>query len=366
MALMTLDHAREFFFKAVKVADPMNLAEVSWPVFLSRWMTHFCAPTFVFLAGVSIYLYGQKPGVSKRDVSQFLLKRGLILILLEMTLVNFAWSFQFPPAKIYLQVIWAIGIGMISMAGMIWLPLSIIIILALLMVAGHHLLEGMVFPAGSLAHFIEAVLYHRSLLPITEHLQIRTSYPVLPWIGLMAFGYLAGQLYTRGFPTEKRKTLLTRCTLTVFSMFILLRATNLYGEASTNPFVLIPNQPLQSTLSFLNLTKYPPSLLYSLMTLTGTLLMLRYLEKPLNPLTEKLLHFGRVPMFYYILHLYLLNGAAHLCRLIGQVPPQATFSVPNIGITWLIALACLIIAYPLVKKFAHLKATSNQPWLRYL
>lgn len=364
IAIMTVDHAREFFFKAIPIADPMDLSVVPWEVFFTRWIAHFCAPTFVFLAGVSAYLYGQKQGVSKKALSLQLLKRGLILILLEVTLINFAWSFTFPPEKLYLQVIWVIGVSMICLAGLLWLPRMIMAGIALAVVIGQHLLPEWAFPEGSFAHVLWSILYHRNLISVTDDFQIRTSYPLLPWIGMMTLGYLAGKLFARDFPSQKRQFWLAGMGLALMALFVCLRITNFYGEA--NPFVISPQSPIDTLMSFLNLTKYPPSLLFSLMTLGPALLLLGYFEISVGLVGNILLTFGRAPMFYYIIHLYILHAACHVVRFFLILPEGIKYSVPHVGVVWLITGLTLLLTYPLVIWFSETKAKSGNKWLAYI
>ncbi|WP_373531754.1 DUF1624 domain-containing protein [Vampirovibrio sp.] len=364
IVLMTVDHAREFFFRTISLGDPMAVAGLPVEVFLTRWMTHFCAPTFVFLAGLSAYLYGQKAGITKADLSSFLLKRASVLILLELTVISFAWTFVLSPLKIYLQVIWAIGVGMVCLAGMIWLPTTVITVLTVLLIAAHPLLNDIRFPVHSAMHALWSVLHQRNLIPVTEALLVRTSYPVLPWIGIMGAGYLSGRIFSPAYPLEKRKRWLVWGGAALLLGYGVLRLCNGYGEAS--PFVVYAGQPVQTFMSFLNPTKYPPSLLFALMTLGATGLALAWLERPLGALSQVLLQFGRVPMFYYILHLYLLHGAAWLAGLLLGLPPSQKFNVPHVGVVWLIALMALLVAYPMVRWFAAVKAARPRSWLRYI
>jgi uncharacterized membrane protein len=364
IAIMTVDHAREFFFKAIPVADPMDLSVVPWEVFFTRWIAHFCAPTFVFLAGVSAFLYGQKPGVSKQGLSLHLLKRGLILILLEVTLINFAWSFTFPPEKLYLQVIWVIGLSMICLAGLLWLPRLLIAGIALAVLIAQHLLPEWAFQEGSFSNVLWSILYHRNWMFVTDYFQIRTSYPLLPWIGIIALGFLSGKLFTRDFPAQKRRFLLTWTGFGLIALFVCLRMMNVYGEA--NPFVISPQNPMDTLMSFLNLTKYPPSFLFSLMTLGPALLFLRYFETWGGMASHFLLQFGRAPMFYYILHLYILHAACHVTLFFLGIPDGIKYSVPHIGVVWLITALTLLLTYPLVIWFSETKAKSGKTWLSYL
>ena len=196
---MLLDHVRETFFLHRQVADPMNIEITDPALFFSRTLAHLCAPVFVLLTGLSAYLYGEKYQ-GKRDVSAFLFKRGLFLVVLEFTLVNFAWTFQLPPSVIYMQVIWAIGVSMIALAALVWLPRPVLLILGLGIIAGHNLLDNLHFAAGSMMHVPWAILHDRGWIEVGDSLRMRTSYPVLPWIGVIALGYCLGPWFTRSTP----------------------------------------------------------------------------------------------------------------------------------------------------------------------
>jgi uncharacterized membrane protein len=361
---MTVDHAREFFFKRISLSDPMCVGCLPPELFFTRWITHFCAPTFVFLAGVSAYLYSQKPGLTQKELCRFLITRGFILILLEITLINVSWTFVIPPATLYLQVIWAIGMSMIALAGLVWLPRSIQILITVLLIAAHPLLDNIHFMAGTPQHLLCSILHERNLIPVTDTFKIRTSYPLIPWIGIMSAGFLTGPLFNKAVPAEQRKRWLLRGGAALLLGFVLLRAGNVYGDASH--FIPVAGLPLQTLMSFVNLTKYPPSFLFTLMTLGGASLALAWFEGPRNGVTQLLLQFGRVSMFYYLLHLYLLHTAAFIAALLWSPPAGQKFSVPDIAWVWGIAAACLLLSYPLIQRYAALKKQYPNSWLRYL
>ncbi|WP_238580528.1 DUF1624 domain-containing protein, partial [Pseudomonas aeruginosa] len=199
MLFMLLDHVRETFFLHRQVGDPMDVASTEPALFLSRTLAHLCAPVFVFLTGLSAFLYGEKHQ-GRRAVSAFLFKRGLFLVALELTLVNFAWTFQLPPTVIYLQVIWAIGLSMLALAALLWLPRPLLAALGVLLVAGHNLLDPLHFAPGSAWHLPWAVLHDRGWIEAGDALRLRTSYPLLPWIGVIALGYAAGNWFSGATP----------------------------------------------------------------------------------------------------------------------------------------------------------------------
>ncbi len=358
IALMTIDHTREFFLMASPLSDPMNLEETSAGVFFSRWLAHLCAPTFIFLAGISAYLYGQK--VSRTTLSSFLLKRGIFLVLLEVTVINFAWVFSFPPSMLYLQVIWAIGLSMIALAGIVWLPKLWVVIIALFLIAGHHLLSGIAFEGG-VGKVLWSILYERSIIQVADGTSARTSYPILPLIGIISLGYLYGIIFSKNYRPEKRKSTLLISSLICVTLFVMLRFSNLYGE--NNLFEVFSGDFTKTAMSFFNLTKYPPSLLFTLMTLSLSFLLLHYLDSLKGLLKNIILNFGRVPMFYYILHLYVLHIIYNITVFLVGVP---MYSVPNIGVVWLISIATLALLYPAVTWFSALKERSNNQLLRYL
>ena len=201
---MLLDHVRETFLLHMQVPDPMDVAVTEPALFFSRTLAHLCAPVFIFLTGLSAFLYGEKHQ-GRHAVSSFLLKRGLFLVALEFTLVNFAWTFQFPPQVIYLQVIWAIGLSMLALSALLWLPRPWLVLLGLLIIGGHNLLDPLHFPVGSPMHLPWAILHDRGWLEVSDSLRLRTSYPLLPWIGVIALGYAAGPWFGRNADAERRQ-----------------------------------------------------------------------------------------------------------------------------------------------------------------
>ena len=258
MIIMALDHARDFlhmdFFNG---NDPLDFATTSTPLFLTRWITHFCAPVFVFLAGASIFFSGNKK--SKTELSLFLLSRGLWLIILEITVICFGWMFDPFYKLIFLQVIWAIGLSMVFMSVLIFLPKQVILFIGLVLVFGHNLLD--VYDTPKIVHtdFLWSVLHQPEKFTITESHSIIIGYPVLPWLGLMMLGYVLGGFYSKDVNPQKRKTTLIALGLSCIALFVLLRSGNFYGdswlwkEQKTAVF---------TALSFIDCTKYPPSLLY--------------------------------------------------------------------------------------------------------
>jgi uncharacterized membrane protein len=367
---MALDHTRDYFHADSLRFEATDLEQTNVIFFFTRWITHFCAPVFVFLAGTSTFLSGQRK--TKKELSVFLLKRGLWLMLVEVTIINFGWSFNIMLPFIGLQVIWAIGISMITLAALIHLPKKIILIIAIIIVAGHNLLDSIHFNG-----FAWAALHEVKFFRINATHLVRITYPVLPWIGVMALGYCFGILYTSTIDASKRKKWLFIIGFSAIFVFILLRFINVYGD-------LIPWSEQKSiaftVLSFLNTTKYPPSLLYILMTIGPALIFLAFAETMSGKLAKSIIHIGRVPMFYYILHIYLIHLFAMLAaQLSGYswsdmilqrrtwVDPQLKGYGFSLGVTYLVWIGIVLLLYPLCKWYDRYKTAHKEKWwLSYL
>lgn len=364
IVLMLLDHVRETFYLHAQVADPMAVDQVEPALFASRLLAHLCAPVFVLLTGLSAWLYGSGQATGRRAAAAFLLKRGVFLVALEILVVNFAWTLQFPPSVIYLQVIWAIGLSMIALAGLLWLPRGVLAVLALVLIGGHNLLDGVHVDGNGPLAVLWKVLHQRDWIELGEHLRLRTSYPVLPWIGVIALGYVLGPWFARdGDPARRQRRLLWAGAGALMG-FALLRAANVYGDA--------PWQALgtagQTLMSVLNVTKYPPSLLFLLLTLGIGLLLLRLYELPavarrLHPLAEV----GAAPMFFYLLHLYVLKLLYVLAEAVWGTTHGGYVGVDHVATLWAITAVLALALYRPTRAFARLKARRRDiAWLRYL
>ncbi|WP_073525201.1 DUF1624 domain-containing protein [Pseudomonas fluorescens] len=360
---MLLDHVRETFLLHRQVSDPMSIDSTEPALFFSRTLAHLCAPVFVLLTGLSAWLYGQKYQ-GRRDVSAFLFKRGLFLVVLEFTLVNFAWTFQLPPSVIYMQVIWAIGISMIALAALVWLPRAWLIGLALVIIAGHNLLDGLHFAAGSMLHVPWTILHERNWIEVSENLRLRTTYPVLPWIGVIALGYGLGPWFAHATLPAVRQRYLLVAGVGALVGFGLLRALNGYGE---QPWQVYDSSVL-TLMSFFNITKYPPSLLFLALTLgIGLLLLLAFERAGHKRWIGVLAVFGAAPMFFYLLHLYVLKILYVACVALFGLNHGNYFGFDGIGAVWLAALLLPIALYLPVRWFAGLKARRRDlAWLKYL
>jgi uncharacterized membrane protein len=366
MVLMALDHARDFFGTSA-----MNPRDVHDPaLFLTRWVTHFCAPIFIFLAGLSAFLYGNR-GRTRQGVSLFLLTRGAWLVLLELTVVLLGWTFNPAFNFFVLQVIWAIGWSMIALAGLIYLPRVALAALALAMIAGHNLFDGM--RAEQLQGFapLWLLLHEPGLLTTVAGIKVLAVYPLVPWIGVMAAGYAFGPVMN--CPEAQRRRWLLGAGISLVGIFVALRALNVYGDPA--PWQPSPTWSA-SVLSFINCEKYPPSLLYLAMTLGPGLIALALFESARGRLAGWLITFGRVPFFYYVAHIYLLHvvavaaaafTGAELAWLfqdpIATKPDGYGVSLPLVYVLW---IAIILALYPLCRWFAALKQRRNDWWLSYL
>ena len=359
MVVMALDHARDYFsgFKF----DPTDIDHTTPALFFTRWITHFCAPTFIFLAGTSSFLSMRK-GKTKPEQAWHLFSRGVWMILLEVTVVYFGWMFSFHYDPLYLQVIWATGWCMICLAGLIFLPPLAILTFALAMIFGHDAFDSVQTGGGDLG-ILWDVLHVQG--PITFHgHHIFIIYPLVPWIGVMAAGYCFGQVVT--LPEPQRNKWMYIIGLSATAMFIILRAINGYGDPS--PWIH-RSAAWRTFLDFLSDRKYPPSLLYLLMTLGPAIAALPLLDKLRNRVGDTFTVYGRVPLFYYILHIYLLHLMAVLAGKFFMAEATVTifnhpgFSLPVVYGVWLTAV---VILYFPCRWFMRIKMSHRNWWLSYL
>jgi len=358
MLLMTVDHVRETFFLQHQVSDPMDAGATDPALFFTRLAAHFCAPMFVFLTGLSAWLYANPAG-GPRDATGFLAKRGAFLILLEIVIVNFAWTGSFTPHTIYLQVIWAIGLSMLALALLHRLPLAVLAVLGLVIVGGHNALAGVSFEPGSAAASLWTVLEQRGFL-LQDPVRVKISYPLLAWIGVILLGYACGPLYARATVPELRRRWLTLIGVACLLLLAVLRTWNVYGE--TLPWA--PQGDLvRSAMSYLNFTKYPPSLDFLLMTLGVGLPLLAWLERVDAGWTRVAAVFGGAPLFFYILHLYLLLAAQRIAAAVLDVP-RADFG--HVWQVWLGAAIVSALLYWPTRHFGGYKRVTSKAWVKYL
>ncbi|MDX6403166.1 MAG: hypothetical protein QOH70_621 [Blastocatellia bacterium] len=393
MVIMMLDHTRDFVHSGGFLFDPTDLTKTTVAIFLTRWITHYCAPIFVFLAGTGAYLQFAR-GKSKRDLSKFLLSRGLWLVVLELTVVRLGIFFSFDYRFLgFLQVIWAIGVSMIFLAALIHLPLKVVAGFGIGMIALHNLLDrfqatGWQGPGTPVPGFGAKLwmIAHQgfSVFPVLDFPSpiVIVVYPLIPWIGVMAVGYALGSLYQ--IDAQRRRRWLLWMGLTSTSLFIFIRALDVYGD----PAHWSKQKNIVFTvLSFVNTTKYPPSLQFLLMTLGPALLMLWWFDSRVGSaqafgsrVRSIFVTFGRVPLFFYLLQWYTAHLIAVVLGLIAGQPVAWQFQSPidkfasppltGIGFNLLVVYACwiagVLLLYPLCKWFAALKARRRDWWLSYL
>lgn len=371
MIIMALDHVRDYFHADAFLYQPTDLSQTTAILFFTRWITHYCAPVFVFLAGLSAYLYGSNK--NKRELSAYLLSRGIWLVFAELFLVTLGWTFNPTYPFLNLQVIWAIGISMIFLSAMIYMKPVSILVTGLILIGFHNLFDN-VHLAGNLAWG----LLHDPGDFAVGNLIISVHYPVIPWIGIMAVGYSFGKFYTRDYDSKRRRTVLLITGAGSILLFIILRSGNFYGDAS---YWSVQQSGVFSVLSFLNVTKYPPSLLYILMTIGPALIFLSIAEQRLPKMTSKVAVLGRVPFFYYVLHIYLIHlfaffGASILGYSwstmilhdrVNRVPYLKGYGY-SLAIVYVIWIAVVLLLYPLCKWFDRYKRAHrvNRPWLSYV
>jgi uncharacterized membrane protein len=382
MVIMALDHVRDFFYKVqlddagAAATGPTDLATTYPALFFTRWITHFCAPIFVFLAGASIYLMSRKK--SKAELSRFLITRGLWLIFVEVIIITLGWTFN-PFFNLFiLQVIWAIGASMVVVGLLIYLPYKALFVIGAIIVFGHNLLDYPSFNAGIKGTVLGNLFYFSNfnVYELFKDHYVIIVYAFLPWTGVMLLGYCFGKLYEQGVDAAWRRKKLIQIGGGLLVLFVVLRFINMYGDPV--PWASQPRGPVYTFLSFMNVNKYPPSLCFLSVTIGGGMLFLAFIEKVQNRFTSIMNVYGRVPMFYYILHFYFihifvvivfyLQGFGNNDIVTPNVPflfRPNSFGFPLWGVytVWIFLVAIL---YPLCKKYNKYKSTHQNWWLSYL
>lgn len=368
MIIMALDHTRDFLHFNL---DPTNLQTTTPVLFFTRWITHFCAPVFVFLSGTSAFLSGRRK--TKKELSSFLFKRGIWLIIIEVSVFNLFLTFDPTYSFLAVQVLWVIGFSMIILATAIYLPVPVIFFIGLIIVCGHNFLDAFDYTRPAQTPVWWGFLHQQSFFPYDHNRLFAILYPLLPWPGVMMLGYCLGSLYKKDFDAKKRQKLLTITGIVVTLFFIILRFTNIYGDPSEwnlqKNFVF-------TILSFLNVTKYPASLLFLSMTLGPALIFLSLFEKTKGKWTKIVSVYGRVPFFYFLFHFLVIHL---ICMIVffanGHSFSEANtgllhFKSPNdglpLGIIYLIWIAVVVALYPVCKKYDRLKSSHKKWWLSYL
>lgn len=362
--IMALDHVRDYYSPYPFAPEDLNK---TFPLlFFTRWITHFCAPNFIFFAGAAAFLYGVKVN-NRRQLSRFLLTRGVWLMLVELIIMNMSFTFRLPGqiGVLFLIVIWVIGLSMILLAGLIWLPRWAIAIFAFASIFLHNLTDGFANPVWN-------ALHQPLFAPVAPNLSILMGYPIIPWSGVMAAGYLFGQVMQ--WETLRRRRFLLVSGITLITLFIILRTFNIYGDPAH--WSSQSRGGIYSVLSFLNTTKYPPSLQFLGMTIGPALLLLIPLEKWQGKIADFFLTFGRVPFFYYILHFPLINLTSQLFYylkfgewinfFLRQPNAYPAAYHPNLLITYVAWVLIIIMMYFICKRYNQYKFSHNHWWLKYI
>jgi uncharacterized membrane protein len=370
MIVMALDHVRDYFHADAFLYDPTDMSKTSVVLFFTRWITHFCAPVFIFLAGTSAFLIGLRK--SKQELSIFLLKRGFWLVFLELTIINFAWFFNFQFSLITLFVIWALGVGMIVLAACIHLPLKLTMAIGILMVVGHNAFDNFQVEGNGVDAILWSMVHQFQGFPLSKNYFLFVGYPLVPWIGVMMLGYCFGTFYQSSYSQATRRKILLYLGAALVALFVLIRFINGYGDP--HPWSTQPN-PVFTVLSFLNVSKYPPSLLYVLVTLGPAILFLAVSENYFGTISQQIKILGRVPMFYYLLHLYLIHLLAMTAALLtGYDASDMVFNTwvtnsPNLAgygfslwVVYVVWISVVLILYPLCKWYDTYKVQQRSKW----
>jgi uncharacterized membrane protein len=373
MVLMAIDHVR--VYAGVPPGGPRP------GVFFTRWITNFVAPAFAFLSGTSAYLLGQKLG-SKAALSKYLVTRGLILVLLELTFIRVAWTFNFDFNEYLLAgVIWMLGWCMVLMAALVWLPTAAIGAFGVGVIALHNLMDFL--PAATNQRLSESalaplwqILYFGGPIQIGSGPTLAVLYSIFPWIGVMAAGYAFGAVMT--METERRDKICVAIGVSAIVLFFLLRTTDVYGDPrhwhATGP------TQLPTFFRYINTTKYPASLQFLLMTLGPTILLMPLFDRARGRIGEFIATFGRVPMFYYLLHIPAIHFAALIVSLVreGRVdqwlfanhpmmnPPPPEGYMWSLALLYGVFIVIVAVLYFPCRWYARRKATNPAPWMRYI
>jgi uncharacterized membrane protein len=337
MIIMALDHTRDFFHTAAAMAQPDDLRSTTTALFLTRWITHFCAPVFMFTAGIGAFFWWNK-GRTTKQLSGFLFTRGLWLVFLDLTVIRYAIAFSFTSSPFVINVLWGLGCAMIALALLVHLPVRVLAVLSIATIALHNLLDGFTMWPG---------VHQISIFQVGK-MTVIIAYTLIPWFAVMAAGFCFGRIVA--MPAERRRKLTFWIGVSASLVFLVIRWINIYGD----PLPWSHKFPGMTVLSFLRVNKYPPSLDFLLMTLGPALILLSLFDRLHFSESNPLIVFGRVPLFYFLLHLYILHTLALF------------WPTPNLGVVYLWWIAVVIALYPLCLWFARLKSRRRDWWLSYV
>jgi uncharacterized membrane protein len=369
MIIMSLDHARDFLHYPL---SPLDMQTTTGILFFTRWITHFCAPGFVFLSGVSAYLAGQRR--TKKELSIFLLKRGAWLILSDILIISLLFTFDLQYHMIILEVLWATGFGMIILALLLRAQMLVIASIALIIIFGHNTLDYLQLPTNGVTGGLTKMFLSArgAFIPLSVDRSIVVLYAVIPWSGALLLGYVFGALYKSGYDADKRKRILRLSGVSAIMLFVVLRLMNQYGDPS--PWRTQRNT-MHTLLSFLNVTKQSPSLLFLLSTLGPLMLLLSFTEKAANPFAGFCRLYGNVPYFYFIIHLSLLRFLNMGLAFMSGLPMKSdgspiVWQVQGFGKplweVYLCWIAVVLLLYYPCRWYGHYKRTHGQWWLSFV
>lgn len=375
MAIMALDHTRDYFHITAMSQSATDMDTTTPEIFFTRWITHFCAPTFVLLSGTSIYLQSLRK--TKKELAWFLLTRGLWLMFAEITFLTLGWSFNPFFNFIFLQVIWAIGCSMVIFSALIFLRYWAIVTIGIAITLLHNLMDTVSFADPALDAAANLFLITEYDVYTFNFVQVVAGYAILPWTGIMLIGYGIGKWFnTTSYDFNTRRKTLIISGLSITVIFIMLRLINSYGDPA--PWETQRNG-LYTFMSFLNTTKYPPSLMYACMTVGPALVGLALLEGVQNRFTAIMNIFGRVPFFYYIIHVYIIHlMCVALFYMEGYTfadnftmdmafgfRPKHGFGV-SLGLTYALWLLVLVLCYFPSRWYDKYKTNSTKWWVSYI
>jgi uncharacterized membrane protein len=373
MVIMALDHVRDFMHTTAMTQSPTDLHTTTTLLFMTRWITHLCAPTFVFLSGVSAYISFKRSNNLKASRS-FLLKRGIWLLILEFTFINFALWFDIHFRLLIMEVISAIGLSFIVLSLLMKLKSRTIGIIGILIIFLHNLLQFVSIPQNPLVIAVSSVLFRPFMLQVTPGFSFYTAYPLVPWLGIMLAGFASGEFFS--LESDKRNKILLRIGLSALLLFFVVRSINIYGDPSQWSY---QKSAIFSILSFINVTKYPPSMLFTLLFLGITFIVLFLTEKAGNRITGILTVYGRVPLFYFVVHLFIIHGLMLVMLFIqGFSASDLVFGAFNNGrpktgggvglaTVYIIWVGVVALLYPVCKWYGKYKSEHREnELLRYL
>jgi uncharacterized membrane protein len=374
MIIMALDHVRDFFHTGAMVFQPDDLSRTTVPLFFTRWITHFCAPVFMFTAGLAMFFWWRR-GRTKQELSAFLWKRGIWLVLLDLTVIRFALNFSFTSGFLILNVLWALGWSMVALGFLAHLPIRILTVLSISIIALHNLADSITASQFGGAGWVWSILHQPGVFQAAG-VPVLAAYPLIPWIAVMSAGFCFGRVMT--LDETARRRWLFRIGLGLTLAFLAIRGLNIYGDPQ--PWSFETSGP--TVLSFLRTTKYPPSLDFLLMTLGPAILLLSWFERVRWASANPLIVFGRTPLFFFVVHLFVAHAAtiplalakygeaSFLRNVLPSLGGDPKLYPPGYGydlwIVYVVWAVVVVLLYPVCLWFARIKERRRYPWLSYL